>query len=323
MRADRLLALLMLLQTRGRMSAHQLARELEVCERTIYRDIVALSTSGVPIYAETGPEGGYQLLDSYRTNLTGLSEGEARALFMLNMPGALTKLGLSQELKAAMLKLTAALPESRRQDEERVRQRYYIDASWESQADEALPHLQIIQQAVWEDRQLEITYIPIFSVQIERVVDPYGLTVRSGSWYLVFAHSGRVRARQVTDLLEARLCSEKFVRPADFDLGEFWQNWCAEEAQDTLRYLVTVRVTKRALPSLIRRFGARVRDQLAAAPEEPDGSRILTLNFRWIDEARERLLPLGNGVEVLEPYTLRASIADVAEQTARLYAKSP
>lgn len=322
MRADRLLAILMLLQTRGQMNARQLASELEVCERTIYRDIIALSTAGVPIYAEMGREGGYQLLDSYRTNLTGLSEGETRALFMLNMPGALTKLGLSQELKAAMLKLTAALPEARRLDEERVRQRYYIDASWESQAEDPLPHLQTIQQAVWEDRQLAITYIPIFSVQIERVVDPYGLAAQSGSWYLVFAHHGRVRARRVSDLLEARLCPEKFTRPADFNLGEFWQGWCAEEVQDTLRYPVTVRVTKRALPALLHRFGTRVRDQLAHAPEEQDGSRILTLHFRWIDEARERLLPLGSGVEVLEPYTLRASMADITEQTARLYAKS-
>src|SRR5512141_1882627 len=114
MRADRLLSLLMLLQTRGRMSASQLAHELEVCERTIYRDIVALSTAGVPVYGEAGPDGGYQLLDSYRTNLTGLTEDEARALFMLNMPGPLAKMGLSQDLKAAMLKLTAALPASRR-----------------------------------------------------------------------------------------------------------------------------------------------------------------------------------------------------------------
>ena len=129
-RADRLLSLMMLLQSRGRMTARQLAEELEVCERTIYRDIVALSAAGVPVYGEAGLEGGYQLLDSYRTNLTGLTEGEARALFMLNMPGPLTKLGLSQDLKAAMLKLSSALPESRRQDEERVRQRYYIDASW-------------------------------------------------------------------------------------------------------------------------------------------------------------------------------------------------
>jgi predicted DNA-binding transcriptional regulator YafY len=321
MRADRLLSLLLLLQTRGRMSASQLAAELEVCERTIYRDMVALSTAGVPVYGEAGHDGGYQLLDSYRTNLTGLSEGEARALFMLNMPGPLAKLGLSQDLKAAMLKLTAALPESRRLDEERVRQRYYIDASWWSQAEEPQTHLQTIQQAVWEDRQLVITYTPLFGVQIERVVDPYGLAAKSGSWYLVFARGGRVRARRVADLLDARLCPEKFERPVDFELGEFWKRWCAEEEQSYSGYSVTVRVTKRALPSVIRRFGAGVRDQLADAPECDEDSHILILHFRWIDEARERLLPFGSGVEVLEPYALRASIADTAEQTARLYIK--
>jgi predicted DNA-binding transcriptional regulator YafY len=321
MRADRLLALIMLLQTRGRMSAAQLARELEVCERTIYRDIVALSAAGIPVYGEAGPAGGYQLLDSYRTSLTGLSESEARALFMLNSPGPLAKLGLSQDLKAAMLKLTAALPESRRQDEARVRQRYYIDSSWWSQAEEPLPHLQTIQQAIWEDRQLAITYIPLFDVQIERVVDPYGLAAKSGDWYLVFARRGRVRARRVSDLLEARLSAEKFVRPADFELGAFWQSWCAEEERSYSGYPVTARVTQKALPAVLRRFGARVQAQLAQAPEAEDGSRILTFYFRWIDEARDRLLPFGRGVEVLEPYALRASLADLAEQTARLYRK--
>jgi len=301
------------------MSARQLAAKLEVCERTIYRDIVALSTAGVPIYAEAGPNGGYELLDSYRTNLTGLSEGEARALFMLNMPGPLAKLGLSQDLKAAMLKLTAALPASRRLDEERVRQRYYIDASWWSPGDEQQPHLQAIQQAVWEDRKLVITYIPLFDMHLERVVDPYGLAAKSGSWYLVFAHGGRVRARRVADLLEAHLCTEKFVRPADFDLGAFWERWCEEEAQSTSSYEVTARVSKAALPSVMRRFRGNLQGLVEKIPEEEDGSRILRLNFRWIDEARERLLPFGSSLEVLEPYALRASIADISEQTARLY----
>lgn len=322
MRADRLLSLLILLQTRGRMSASQLARELEVSARTIYRDMVALSTAGIPVYGEAGPDGGYRLLDSYRTNLTGLSEGEARALFMLNMPGPLARLGLSQELKAAMLKLTAALPESRRQDEARVRQRYYIDATWWNPAEEPQPHLQTIQQAVWEDRQLAITYTPVFGVRIERVVDPYGLAARSGNWYLVFAHRGRVRTRRVSDLLDARLNPEKFARPVDFDLGAFWQAWCAEEEQITSSYQVIVRIAPRALTSVTHRFGNQVRDQLAAAPVEYDGSRVLTLRFRWIDEARERLLPFGSGVEVLEPYALRASLADIAAQTARLYEKT-
>jgi len=322
MRADRLLSLiLMLLQTRGRMSASQLAQELEVCERTIYRDIVALSTAGVPVYGEAGRDGGYQLLDSYRTDLTGLTIDEARALFMLNMPGPLAKLGLSQVLKTAMLKLSTALPESHRQDEVRVRQRYFIDSSWWSHGDEPQTLLQTIQQAVWEDRKLVITYTPLFDVQIERMVDPYGLAAKSGSWYLVFAQSGRVRARRVADLLETRLCPEKFVHPADFDLGEFWKSWCVEEEQSYSRYSVTVRVTKRALPALIRQFRSGICDQLADAPEYDDGSHIFILNFRWIDEARDRLLPFGGGVEVLEPYALRASIADMAEETARLYRK--
>jgi hypothetical protein len=127
--------------------------------------------------------------------------------------------------------------------------------------------------------------------------------------------------RRVADLLDARLCTEKFERPADFDLGGFWKSWCAEEEQSFSGYPVTARVTKRALPSVIRRFGAGVRDQLADAPECEDGSCILILYFRWIDEARDRLLPFGSGVEVLEPYAMRASIADTAEQTARLYGK--
>ena len=185
-----------------------------------------------------------------------------------------------------MLKLTAALPASRRLDEERVRQRYYIDASWWSQADAPQTLLQTIQQAVWEDRRLTITYIPLFDMQIERVVDPYGLAAKSGAWYLVHPRAGRVRAHRVDDLVDVRLCAEKFERPVDFNLEEFWQSWCAEEAQNTSNYAVTVRVTKRALPSVTHRFGAMVRDQLADAPEGDADSRILILYFRWIDEAR-------------------------------------
>jgi predicted DNA-binding transcriptional regulator YafY len=166
-----------------------------------------------------------------------------------------------------------------------------------------------------------ITYIPLFDVQIEREVDPYGLAAKSGSWYLVFARGGRVRARRVADLLDVRLCLENFERPAGFDLGVFWKSWCEEEEQSYSRYPATVRVTKRALPAVIRRFGANVRDQLAGAPETDDGSQILTLCFRWIDEAREQLMPFGSGVEVLEPYALRASLADIAGETARLYGK--
>lgn len=319
MRADRLLSLLMLLQTRGRMTARQLALELEVSERTIYRDVDALSAAGVPVYGEAGPAGGYELLGSYRTNLTGLSEGEARALFMLNIPASLAKLGFGQDLKAAMLKLTAALPESRRVDEERVRQRYYIDPGWWTQGDEPLAHMKTIQQAIWDDRQISITYNPLFDVQIERVVEPYGLAARAGAWYLVFARQGRVRARRVSALLDVRLCSESFVRPADFNLGGFWTSYCAEEQELASSYVVTVRAHKDILPLLAAQFSSAVRPQLESPPCPEDGSRVLKLPFLRLEEARERLLPLGSAVEVLEPLTLRLSMKDMAERIARVY----
>ena len=171
MRADRLLSLLMLLQARGRMTAQELAQELEVSERTIYRDINALSASGVPVYAESGPGGGCALLDSYRTNLTGLTADEARALFMLSIPAPLDQLGVTQELKAALLKLSAALPEARRSDEERIRQRVYLDSlNWFQDAD-AVPHLPAIYRAVWDDRKLAITLRVRFAAFIESQIE--------------------------------------------------------------------------------------------------------------------------------------------------------
>ena len=158
MRADRLLSLLMLLQARGRLTAPKLAQELEVSERTIYRDIDALSAAGVPVYGEAGAGGGYALLDSYRTNLTGLTEGEVRALFMLSIPKPLADLGVGRELGAALRKLAAALPSARRDDEERVRQRFLLDAVGWEQVEESAPHLPTVHQAVWEDRRLHLAY---------------------------------------------------------------------------------------------------------------------------------------------------------------------
>ncbi len=142
MRADRLLSILLLLQARGprKLTAGQLARELEVSERTVYRDIDALSAAGVPVYGEAGPAGGYALLDSYRTTLTGLTGDETRALFMLSIPDALAELGLSQQLRSALLKLSAALPAARRDDEAQVRQRFYLDSAW---------WRQVVKAGVW------------------------------------------------------------------------------------------------------------------------------------------------------------------------------
>ena len=246
MRADRLLALMMLLQTRGRMTAQELAEALEVSVRTIYRDIDALSAAGVPIYADPGPGGGCALLDDYRTNLTGLNEDEVRALFMLSVPAALSELGFGGELRAALLKLSAALPAERRQDAAWVRQRIYLDWTAWQPAEEPAPHLQTIQRAVWEDRKLWLAYqleYGAYRQRFERLVAPYGLVAKAGIWHLVCAADGRLRVYGVARLAEVQLTAEPFARPDDFDLSEFWQQWCRDDREMRARFPVTVRMS--------------------------------------------------------------------------------
>jgi len=320
MRADRLLALLMLLQARGQMSARALAEELEVSERTIYRDVDALSAAGVPVYGEPGREGGYALLDSYRTNLTGLKEDEVRALFMLSIPAPLAELGVSQELKGALLKLAAALPPGQRHQEERVRQRIHLDPTWGGEGETSLPHLHTIHQAVWQDRQLRVTYLPPWAVEIKQLVDPYGLVARAGVWYLVYGRKGGVYARRVSRLVDVRLSDERFERPADFDLGAFWREWCAELEESRSDYVVTVRVAPDFVPLLPWYFGEQVHAKIAQAePPDAEGWITLELPFDRLETARDRILSFGRGMEVLEPRALRASILDYAEQIVALY----
>jgi predicted DNA-binding transcriptional regulator YafY len=317
MRADRLLSLLMLLQTRGRMTAVSLANELEVSERTIYRDINALSASGVPIYGEPGREGGYSLLDSYRTSLTGLNEGEVRALFMMQIPDALAQLGVGQELKAAMLKLTAALPATHRADEEKVRQRFYLDSTpWES-GETAVPHLSIIHQAVWQAQKLSIVYrLPFHGIELRHVVEPYGLVAKTSVWHLVYFRDG-FRVQRAADLLTAQIVDEPFQRQPDFDLASFWQGWLAQRVANRSLYAVTVRVAPHLAHLLPYYFGKQAASQMT--PSSESAWQTMTLHFESLAAARARLLGFGGAIEVLEPRALRASIHDYARQIAKLY----
>ena len=323
MRADRLLSLLMLLQIHGKLSARQLAKELEVTERTIYRDVEALSMAGIPIYGEPGREGGFTLVDHYRTTLTGLSDAQVRALFMLTIPAPLADLGVSQEARAALLKVSAALPGDHRDDERRVRQRFYLDAVGWDRGEEAVPHLQTIHQAVWHDRQLWITYrLGPLAVDLEQRVEPYGLVAKAGIWHLVYRRGEALRVHHVSRLLGARPAEETFVRPADFDLAAFWQNWCAEQDRSRSDYSVTARVSPQLRPQLPRVFGDRLRACIAeAGPADAEGWITLELTFESLEAARDRLLSLGSSVEVLAPRALRESLADYARQIAAVYSR--
>jgi predicted DNA-binding transcriptional regulator YafY len=322
MRADRLLSLLMILQARGRTTAAELARELEVSVRTVYRDIEALGLSGVPVYTERGPGGGCALLDNYRTTLTGLTSAEVRALFALSIPAALDDLGLGQELKTALLKLSASLPAARRDEELRARQRIHLDTTGWFEAREPVPHLPTIQQAIWQDRRLLLTRRLPFDARVERAVDPYGLVAKAGAWYLVWANEGDVRATPLREIIGARMLDGNFARPAGFDLAAFWERWSAAYESNRPSFSARVRVSPLVLPYLAHALGdAIIR---AAGSEEPldvRGRQTITLIFETFEDARQQLLGLGRAVEVLAPQALRASVADFARQVVALYSE--
>lgn len=315
MRADRLLSLLMLLQSRGRLTAAALARELEVSERTIYRDIDALSAAGVPIYGERGPDGGYALLDSYRTDLTGLTAGETRALFLLSIPSALADLGLDEEMAQALRKLAAALPGARRGEEARVRQRFYLDPQDWRGAQRNPSHLATLQQAVWEDRRVDIAYHLPSGPLVKQRIAALGLVAKAGDWRVVTVVDGRVLAYAVSELTEVRLTDEHFARPTDFDLRAAWEAWRAGYTTRP-RYAMTLRVDG-WLASQLARYGIEADAENGAVEE--DGCVTVVASGESFEDARARVLALGGAVEVVAPEPLRRSVADYAEQITRRY----
>jgi len=324
MRADRLLSMLLLLQTRGRMTALELASELEVSERTIYRDITALGTAGVPICSERGPGGGVSLLENYRSDLTGLRKDEVQALSMLSIPTALSDLGLDQELKAALLKLSASLPSMMQVDEQRVKQRIYIDPHpWEQRSQTSLPYLQTVQQAVWGDRVIYVRYYSVVGQWIgplDAYIHPFGLVARGGYWYLVGFRRDHIGVFRVDNFLDVRIIDEKCLRPDNFNLIEFWEDWCSESSENRPFFPVIARLSPLVFSYLPKLFGDRILEQIAEA-EDTDilGWVTLELPFEHHQQALEELLPFGGSVEVLEPISLRYSIQDYAKQILAVY----
>ena len=322
MRADRLLSVLMLLQARGRMTAGELAKELEVSERTVYRDLEALHAAGVPVLAERGPGGGCMLPEKYRTNLTGLTESEVRGLFLSVAPGPLTDLGLGKAVEAAMLKLSASLPESHRHDIERLHQRIYVDTAEWFRPEEPIPHLKTLEDAVWQEKRLALTYIRSDGVRVRRYVNPYGLVAKAGVWYLVGEGLKYVTVYRVSRIREAEMMDDGFERPSEFDLSGYWDQWCAEFEASLPKYAVTVRVAPDFVTTLPTLLGEGMRTLIDRAdPPDDEGWITLSLTFESFEMARAHVLSLGTGVEVIEPAEMRKGVAGMARSIARLYAK--
>lgn len=320
MRADRLISLLMLLQSNQMMTAKELASILEVSDRTIYRDIEALSFAGIPIYAEAGPGGGYGLVDSYRTNLTGLSDLERQALFMVSIPAPLRQLGFSDELRKALLKLSAALPDTSRGESERVRQRILLDSVWWNQSVGFLPYLQELYKAIWEDHTVRITYQSFGYITFNLIVEPHGLVSKAGVWYLVYMYHGRFRVSIISELTDVTILEDTFTRSSGFKLEDFWKEWCKKQEISQKFYLTKVLANPEILPYIKKEFGdPKYLDVDEKEIKSRPGWIAVELAFRSLPDARARLLPLGGSVEVLDPQSLRLSLQDYARQISAVY----
>jgi predicted DNA-binding transcriptional regulator YafY len=264
-----------------------------------------------------------RLIEEYRTTLTGLTPDETRALFTLSIPAPLVQLGLDEKFKAALLKLSASLPDTRRAEEERTRQRILLDSSWWFQSQQDVPCLQTIQQALFQDRCLKIKVRwEFFNTEFEQDAEPYGLVAKANIWYLVYGRGGSPHVTRVSQIVEAATMPENFTRPPEFQLEVFWERWCREyESQPP--FCARVRVAPEALPLLAEYVGDRARGQLAQTRiPDADGWITLELPFESLIAARSRLLGLGRAVEVLEPESLRKSLIDFAEQIVAFYTAS-
>ncbi len=302
------------------MTAGELAQRLEVSERTIYRDLDALSTAGVPVYTERGPNGGCVLDEGYRTDLTGLTESEAGSLLASRSADPLADLGLGKSLEGAVLKLAAALPRMQREGVERMRQRIHLDAAGWFQFEEPTPYLPTIQEALWQERRLRLIYRRADGAWVKRLVDPYGLVAKASVWYLVGAMNRKVAIYRISRVQEAEMTESHFQRPADFDLATFWQGTFRQFEASLGEYRATLRIAPGSEPALQAAFGERVHELLAQAGRPGDQGRYtLSVTFQSFEQARSILLGLGSQVEVLAPPELRESIVALAAEVVAFY----
>jgi predicted DNA-binding transcriptional regulator YafY len=303
-RADRLLSILLLLQTHGLMPARALAERLEVSERTVHRDMEALAMAGVPVYAEKGRRGGWALVDSYRTDLTGLTETELRSLVIASAPGVLADLGLGEAADRALIKLLAGLPDARRKAAVSARGYLHVDPSGWRRPDEAAPFLGTLELALRTGRQIAMTYERAYDRSIvERVANPLGLVAKGSIWYLAATVEGKARTYRASRIRAVTILETQADRPDGFDLAAFW----AESSAEFRAALPIHRVILRVAPEGISRVRLGWRFATVESESEPDERGWITCTIRADSEdiALECVLTLGGQAEVVEPAALR------------------
>ena len=316
MRADRLLSILLLLQVNKRLTARTLAERLEVSERTILRDMEALGAAGVPVTAERGTGGGWGLLQEYRTDLTGLNAAETQALFLAKSSRLLADLGMGRAADAALLKLLASLPARSRRDVEYTRERLHVDGAGWYGFGEAFPLLPALQEAVWQERQVQLDYQRADGTRRERLVNPLGLVAKGSIWYLVAGTEEGLRSYRVSRVQAACLTDTPCVRPLGFNLAAFWEQSVAELKANVPRYPATLRVAPDLLARMRRSRTLRVEREVGT---DEAGWMTLCVVFEVESEACDFIIGLGAGVEVMEPVALRARVRQLAESIVAVY----
>ncbi|MGR6972862.1 helix-turn-helix transcriptional regulator [Streptomyces cynarae] len=317
MKSDRLLSILLLLQTRGRVPAHELAERLEVSVRTIYRDIEALSASGVPVYAERGRHGGIELLAGFRTDVTGLTADESRALFILAAQGAHAALGLDAALGSALRKVMAALPAPHRPAAEATSRRILVDATRWKGGPQSAVDLDTLQDAVFADRRLRLHYRHSGSTTPRTyTVDPYGLVSKAGVWYLVADRRGTPRLFRADRVRSATLLPDPVRRRPGVELADVWEVLRRQVEERPGGFEVTVRV-RRDILDMFQRLTASA---LVALPEDDGESPWATarLSYGFVREVRQ-LLMFADRLEVLEPPEAREELVRAAASVTELY----
>lgn len=317
MRADRLMSILILLQSRGKMTAKELANELEVSVRTILRDMDALTTAGIPIVAERGRNGGWRLFDHFRSKLSGFTIDDMKSLFLVPSSELLEDLGFINQRLDTRQKLLAVIPSTYRGEAQAIWECIHIDTGTWRQSKEKVHAFKIVQQAVLDQRKLRIDYEQANGVQKERFIEPFGLVAKGNKWYLVAARNGEMRNYRVSRIRHAKVEHETFQKPPHFNLAAYWKQSKAAFVQKLPNYDVQVEIH----PDIMKRINFTGKFVKIIKADNPNGDKWIPATLRFDDqqEAIAFILGFANKIKVLSPKDLPEKVVSLAKSVIDFY----
>lgn len=318
MRADRLITIILLLQKNHKLTTKELAMELEVAERTIHRDMEALSSAGIPVYAERGRGGGWSIVEGYRTSLTGLKESEIRTLFISPSTQLLDDLGMTQSSQEARNKLIASLPAIYSEKVKDVWNRIHVDMSTWHKQKENIASFDLLKNAIWNNNKLQMVYERADGQANERIVNPLGLVAKGNRWYFIAARENdEIRNYRASRILSAKSIEETFERPRDFNLVQYWESSTKTFIENLPKYEVQAQVMASSLPRL--KFSSQF-VQVTEYEDETDDEWIsVKLTFDTEIEARRYVLGFSDHIKVIEPNEFRNIIVEMAKRVVAFY----